>query len=335
MLHYRKPETGNRKPETGNWKTKNKKRMKGYFLKTDSVDAAYNLTLEEYLLGVAEMTTKPLLYLWQNRDAVIIGRNQNAYTECNLEYAKSEGVQVIRRLTGGGAVYHDLGNINFSYIVPRESYDINSSMNLIAEALKSLGVKVEISGRNDLCLEGRKISGNAYHLGRKTALHHGTILYRLNLERMEKLLFVSKEKLAKKGIKSVRSRVTDLSSCYPKLTIEDIYSAIKGSFVSHYGLTDLEDINTIDKSSFDELLKKYSSDKWNLDRIRDYEKKETILSGRLCLSYLYEGDKLKAVELASDALNADKIDELRIKLNQEISAHGCIVSDLEDLFLAL
>ena len=240
--------------------------MKGYYIRTRSTDPGENLALEEYLIGYSTDMCSAILYLWQNHDTVVIGRNQCAYSECDLEYAASNGIRVVRRMTGGGAVYHDDGNINFSIILPIDLYDIDRSTMVITDALGSLGVNAIKTGRNDICLDGYKISGNAYYTNGITGLHHGTILFRVDRERMSRVLNVSSRKLESKGIKSVKSRVGDIITRYPEVSPRDIEEAIRTSFMRIYSINKLDEI-MVDDACIARLAEKYRSDEWNIEKV--------------------------------------------------------------------
>ena len=161
----------------------------GQIILSARTDPAENLALEETLLFTPRR--EPWLYLWCNRPVVVIGRNQNPYLECSLDQLEQTGVPVVRRLSGGGAVYHDLGNLNYTFFCPEEQMDIQHQTNVIRRALEDLGITATFSGRNDLLVEGRKISGAAYYTENGCAYHHGTLLIDVDLEQMACLLYTS------------------------------------------------------------------------------------------------------------------------------------------------
>ncbi len=249
--------------------------MKGYFFRASGTDPGINLATEEYLLRLNEELGSAILYLWQNEDTVVIGRNQNAYNECNVEYARRNDIKIVRRLTGGGAVYHDLGNLNYSMILPLALHDIARSTGVIINALKSLGIEAKATGRNDICINDRKISGNAYYSNDLAGLHHGTVLYRADSERMEAVLNVSEKKLAGHGIESVRSRVCDIVSIKPDISLEDICLALRVSFKEVYGIEDLNDLD-IPFEEISVLAELYGKREWNLDKVTGVEGSDAI-----------------------------------------------------------
>ncbi|MBE6725470.1 MAG: lipoate--protein ligase [Ruminococcaceae bacterium] len=198
----------------------------------NSTDPYYNLAAEQYLLDTEEDS---VFMLWRNERAVVLGRNQNAWAEVNRAYAEEHGIAVVRRLTGGGAVFHDLGNLNFTFIVPREGcpeLDFPRFTEPVVRALRSLGVPAEVSGRNDLTAGGRKISGNAQCVYNGKVMHHGTLLFSSDMSALEGVLRVDREKMKSKGIESVRSRVGNLSEYLPGTDVLGLKQAIEDSFLA-------------------------------------------------------------------------------------------------------
>lgn len=180
------------------------------FLILNSTDPYRNLAIEEYLFSCCE---DDIFMLWQNEPTVVIGRNQNAYAEIDRAWIEANGVHVARRITGGGAVYHDLGNVNYTFISSARAegqIDFAYFTAPIIEALAALGLHAELSGRNDLLIDGKKFSGNAQHSAGGRVLHHGTMLFDSDLDALTSALRVDEEKIRAKGIKSTRSRVTNL-----------------------------------------------------------------------------------------------------------------------------
>ena len=197
-------------------------------------DPFLNRAVEQYLTERQEEGVVTM-YLWKNQQTVVIGYNQNPYAECNVKLLLNEGGHLMRRCTGGGAVYHDLGNINFSFIADKKLYEVKKQLSVIQDALLSYGLQTEISGRNDLTCQGRKFSGNAFAKGQRNNLHHGTILIKTDGAMMQRYLIVDKAKLLKNGVKSVASRVINLSELVPELTSENIKQPLIASFEKVYG----------------------------------------------------------------------------------------------------
>ena len=178
-----------------------------------------NLAIEKFLFDTVDHETI-LLYLWQNQNTVVIGKNQNAFSECRTELLKEEGGTLARRLSGGGAVYHDLGNLNFTFICATENLDVSKHMQVIRRACQLAGIETELSGRNDILANGKKFSGNAFYNSRGRSYHHGTLLIDADMEKLGRYLTPPKAKLETKGIKSVKSRVINLSELSPSLTCD-------------------------------------------------------------------------------------------------------------------
>ncbi len=200
-----------------------------------SFDPYENLALEEALLsrvGKGEL----ILYLWQNERTVVIGKNQNPWKECRTALLAEEGGHLARRLSGGGAVFHDLGNLNFTFVMPGEEYDLPRQLTVLERACRSLGIPAERSGRNDLLADGRKFSGNAFYKHNGKAYHHGTLMVDVDMEMVQRYLSPSKAKLAAKGVDSVRSRVVNLREFVPDLTIPRLADALIAALAEVYAV---------------------------------------------------------------------------------------------------
>lgn len=188
------------------------------YILNNSLNPYFNLALEEHIFKTVGMDDD-FIILWQNDKTIVIGRHQNTIEEVNSDFVKENNINVVRRITGGGAVYHDLGNLNFSFIT---GYDKNDKIDYkkytipVINALDKIGIKAELSGRNDLTIDGKKFSGNAQSLHKGRILHHGTLLFNSDLDVVSKALNVKVDKIKSKGIKSVRSRVTNISDYLDK-----------------------------------------------------------------------------------------------------------------------
>lgn len=178
-----------------------------------------NLAYEEYLVSNADQETD-ILFLWQNDQTVVIGRNQNPWKECDVARIKSDNIHMVRRLTGGGAVFHDTGNLNFTFISKYREDVIEDNFKVVIDALGIMNIDMHFNGRNDLIVEDKKVSGNAFVLNGNTQCHHGTLLIDADLSRLKDYLTVSELKLKAKGIESVRSRVENLKTFNEALTVE-------------------------------------------------------------------------------------------------------------------
>lgn len=203
---------------------------------TRCTDPYANLATEKYLLEQVQ-EGECILYLWQNQNTVVIGRNQNAWAECRVSLLEQDGGKLARRLSGGGAVFHDLGNLNFTFLTMDDTYDLGRQISVIQAACGSLGIRAEASGRNDLLVDGLKFSGNAFYHSQGHAYHHGTLLVNADMEKLSRYLSPSKAKLAAKGVASVRARVTNLASLSPGLTCDHMREAMKTAFAEVCRLT--------------------------------------------------------------------------------------------------
>ncbi len=202
---------------------------------TADTNPYHNLALEEYLLHtVGEYQS--ILYLWQNQRTVVIGRNQNAANECRIPVLEADGGHLARRLSGGGAVYHDLGNLNFTFLSKEKNFDVDRQTEVILRGVQAAGVKAERTGRNDLTADGKKFSGHAYYRTGGRCYHHGTLMVQVDKEPLERYLNVAPIKLEAKGVKSVRSRVGNLKDFCPDITVESLARRLIEAFSQVYGL---------------------------------------------------------------------------------------------------
>lgn len=191
------------------------------YLINNSTDPYFNLAFDEYCLENIP-SEEPYFFLWRNRPAVIIGLNQNAYSEVNLDYLNSHGITLARRVTGGGAVYHDLQNMNYT-IIGR-----NPSPQPMVDALRSLGVPAELTGRNDIFVEGRKVSGYARRVSHDQEIIHGTLMYDVDLDTLTHVLDTPGSKMQAKGIASVKSRVANLKEYLPQFkSLDELQAALQ------------------------------------------------------------------------------------------------------------
>ncbi|SDJ43726.1 lipoate--protein ligase [Salimicrobium halophilum] len=205
-------------------------------------DPTINLAIEEYALKNLDISETYLLF-YINEPSIIIGKNQNAIEEINTDFVEENGIHVVRRLSGGGAVYHDLGNLNFSFLTKDDGnsfHDFAKFTEPVVDALKQLGAPAELSGRNDLTIEGRKISGNAQFTTKGRMFSHGTLMFNSEVENVVRSLNVKSEKIRSKGIKSIRSRVASIAEYLPEgTTMEDFKTMIL-----RY-IFDVEDVNDV------------------------------------------------------------------------------------------
>lgn len=320
-------------------------------------DIYTNLAIEEYLMAnLAEDTS--IFFLWSNSPTVVIGRNQNQHKECNLEKMAQDNILLARRKTGGGAVFHDLGNLNFSYIFNEKENPLEI-LTLIIQFLNDNHVPVTLSGRNDIVTTGdkRKVSGVAAMQNGCTCLLHGTLLVDVNLEKMDRYLTVSPKKL--KGIPSVRSRVVNIKELNPRLTVETVKNGLMLHIKEHatfsYSLCPLPpekdyekikdhyqsfDWNHVTPFSYDQKLQQ----KYNWGEIELYVKiqKDTISDLHIFTDSL-DYELIQTIEERCKNLKLHKIDETFAQIKQKFCDHhtflwspqqsDAILLDIKSMFL--
>ena len=206
-----------------------------FIYNAQGTDPHENLAAEKILMDALQ-PGEAMLYLWQNLNTVVIGKNQNAWLECRTSLLEEEGGKLARRLSGGGAVFHDLGNLNFTFLMCKEDYDLDKQIEVIRQACALAGIQVEKSGRNDLLAEGKKFSGNAFFQDKVHAYHHGTLMVDVDKDKLGRYLSPPKAKLQAKGVASVRSRVVNLKELSPTLTIESMRENMIRAFEDVYGM---------------------------------------------------------------------------------------------------
>ena len=238
------------------------------YIKNPSTNPYYNMAFDEYCLESLSID-EPVFYLWQNRPAVIVGFNQEVNTEVNLDYLKENGIDLVRRVTGGGAVYHDLENLNYTIVGRSEDLerDYPEYASLLAKALQTLGVPATLSGRNDILVEGRKVSGFAKRVCKNRLMVHGTLMYNVDVDVLTHVLNPSTTKLQSKGIASVRSRVANLCEYLPEIPDIQTFSQRLEEILSN-NYTDTEyQLTETDLANIQRLTdKKFATWEWNYGR---------------------------------------------------------------------
>ena len=290
---------------------------------SDSLNPHLNLATEEWLFQGVDPASQ-ILFLWRNEETVVVGRNQNPWSECNLARMKEDGVHLARRTTGGGAVFHDLGNTNFTFLSPREGYRRDANISVVLAALKEFGIEGYASGRNDLFLNAedgpRKFSGSAYREKIDRAFHHGTLLLHADLGRLGRYLTPNPKKLLAKGKESVRAQVTNLAERAPGIAHEAVVSALHRAFARHYGATpevislslaSLPEIPAL-KAQYDEL----SAFDWLYGRTLEFTQK---IDGYLPLGFFdfhfrVENAVITDLQVFSDCLYPALVEDLKISL---------------------
>ena len=286
--------------------------MKLQFIVSNQTNPYWNIAVENYLVEHTECIT---LYLWRNRRTVVIGQNQNPFSEVNVEALEADGGYLMRRKTGGGAVYHDDGNLNFSFVVPKSLYDQRRQFAVIQRAVESFGLHTELSGRNDILAEGRKFSGNAFSKGRVNDLHHGTLLISGDMSDLARYLKPKPAKLQKHGVQSVRSRVVNLSELNPGITPDSIVPCLRAAFELEYsGKSEYSEYSEIIKRpEVRALYEQFASPEWKYGRWRTFTAQRSAQFdwGGVELSLTIDNDVITEVQLASDALDLAALDETR------------------------
>lgn len=273
-------------------------------------DPYHNLAVEESLFS---RRGEVWLYLWQNASTVVIGRHQNAWRECRTELMESEDCRLARRTTGGGAVYHDLGNLNFTFVAPVGIYDIPRQMRVIQSALNALGIDARCTGRNDMTVEGKKCSGSAFRKDRYNGMHHGTLLVDVDMDRLSRYLAPSKAKLEAKGVKSVRARVCNLIEYAPDLDIPMLQNALREAFVGEYGEARVWDEGELDADIIAKSEALLSSWEWRCGRSPacDVRYEKRFEWGEVSLELRIEQGIVVEAEVYSDANDEAEITKIK------------------------
>jgi len=257
-----------------------------------------------------------VLFIWQNENTIVIGRNQNPYKECDLKKLLEDGVHLVRRLSGGGAVYHDLGNLNFTFIEPEDHYKVDNNMNIILDALSPFGIEGSFNGRNDLVAGDRKFSGNAFFSSNGMNCHHGTLLVDVNLEKLSKYLTVSPLKLKSKGIDSVKSRVINLKELSVGISVSGLKQSLMDSFKDFYKaeaeIVKIE-ANAIDLTAYHT---KYKSFEWNYWESPDFSVviEEKFQWGLVEVSLEISDGMIENCRICTDAILAEGFREIERRL---------------------
>ena len=271
-----------------------------------------NLAVESFLLNQGD-NDAVTMFLWKNEQTVVYGYNQNPFTECNVDLLLSEGGHAARRRTGGGAVYHDLGNLNFSFVANKNLYDVHKQMNVIKTALGYFGLETEVSGRNDILFDGRKFSGNAFGIYKDRRLHHGTILIKTDGEKLAKYLKVNPAKLQKHGVKSVASRIINLSEV-ADITSDSIIPYLSKAFEEVYeAKAEIIGFNDLLTDKVLETRDLFASDDYLFGKWRNFHaKKSAQFSWGLVELDMHVNEEkgiIESVSIASDGLEPELIEE--------------------------
>lgn len=285
--------------------------MSNYIYSAPTGDGWLNLARDGYFL---ENNKKGdvILYFYVNKNAVIIGRNQNAWRECSIANMDADGVQLVRRHSGGGAVFHDNGNLNFSFITDEKHYDLNRQMRVILNAVSKLGLKAELSGRNDITVDGKKFSGNAFSLAKGNRSHHGTILVNADLTKLSNYLCVSKEKMRSKGIDSVRARVCNICELSSGLTVEAMRRLVIESFIEEYGAASEYVFDGMALAEVEERRERLASWEWRFGKTPqfDFETDKRFSFGDTQIYFNSRNGVIRETKVYSDCLDTELTTEI-------------------------
>lgn len=289
------------------------------YIRNDDNRPQFNLALEQYVFDSLNQFDEIFL-LWINEPSIIVGKNQNTIQEINLDYVKENNINVVRRLSGGGAVYHDYGNLNYTIISKSKetsAFNFEAFSQPVIEVLAKLGVKAEFSGRNDITIDGQKFCGNAQYMKKGKVLHHGAMLFDTDLEVLGKALKVSKDKIESKGVKSVRSRVTNIKDHLKEdITVEDFKQLLlehmfkENKEIEEYKLTE-EDYANINKL----MEERYATWEWNFGSSPDFniEKSRRFPSGKVETKIDVQEGIIKGIKFYGDFFGGGEISDVEDK----------------------
>jgi len=280
-----------------------------------NTDPYFNLATEEYIL---KEIGEDSFMLWRNDNAIIVGKHQNTLSEINLEYVKQNNIKVVRRLSGGGAVFHDLGNLNFTFIrhaADDNLIDFRKYTEPILEVLLKLGINARFEGRNDLTIDGRKFSGNAEHIWNHKVLHHGTLLFSSNMPDISGALNADPAKFNDKAVKSVRSRVTNISDHLTSpMDVMEFSGLIERHILEKYPDAVFYDLTEQDHQRILELVaKKYGTWEWNFGYSPNYNYKKilrTEKSGTLEFNIDVANGIMKQIRIFGDYFNKHDTEDI-------------------------
>lgn len=290
--------------------------MKLSYLDLMTTDPSYNLAMEQY---VFDCLPRDRMYfmLWQNDNAIIVGKYQNTIAEINEEAVRERGIRVVRRLSGGGAVYHDMGNLNFTFITDvgeSNALDLKLFCEPVVRTLATLGVKAEVNGRNDITIDGKKFSGNSQYIRQGRVMHHGTIMFDSDLSVVSEALRVDPTKIQTKGIRSVRSRVTNVAEHLPeKVTLPEfrrilLENILKENPGEAYPLTQ-DDLAAVEKLR----AERYATWDWNygFSPVCTMLRRRRVDGCGMIEAYItVEHGKIAALTFKGDFFSASEPDEL-------------------------
>lgn len=284
-------------------------------IRRNQTDPYFNLATEEYVLKNFDEDS---FMLWRNEPSIIVGKHQNTMAEINVDFVQENKVKVVRRLSGGGAVFHDLGNINFTFISRGQEgtlVDFRKFTQPILDIMQKLGIEARFEGRNDLTINGLKFSGNAEHVYKDRVLHHGTLLFSATISNLSGALRVDPSKFSDKAVKSVRSRVTNITEhLKTPLSIEEFMTMINEHVLEMYPDSKSVDLSDSDLRNIQELVdQKYSTWDWNFGYSPAYnfrKSSRTEKGGHIEMNLQVESGIIRAVKIFGDYFNLKETTEL-------------------------
>ncbi len=299
----------------------------------DRTDPYYNLACEEYIFN--KFQEEDVFMLWRDEPSIIVGKNQNTLAEINIDYVRAHQIPVVRRLSGGGAVFHDLGNLNFTFITGDEGGAFNDFRRYttpIVNVLDQLGVQATFSGRNDLVIEDKKFSGNAQYKKKKRVLHHGTLLFASEIEDLSAALKPRESKFEGKGVKSVVSRVTNIAHHLPEpMTVETFKEHLQrevasGAVVHELSPSEVAEIECL-------ADEKYRTWDWNFGSSPDYsfQREEKFSGGHVEVCFNVKGGQIADAVIYGDFFSERDLDDVYDVLNGCPHDHAVIRERLASL----
>ncbi len=310
------------------------------FVESHSNDTYYNLSFEEYIFKNLPLEEDEYVYLWINEPSIIVGTNQNVYNEINEEYVNEKNLKVARRITGGGAVYHDFGNLNFSFVTKTkgsDQIDFKKYYIPIVNALKAIGIDAELSGRNDITIDGKKCIGSSQSIYKNRVLSNGCILFDVKMSELAEALKVRKEKLEDKGVKSVKARVTNIKPYLnnEEMTAEDFKEILKQEIFKQFNEEPKEYImNQEDLDGVKYIYNtRFSLKEWNYGRNPKTEKHiyKKLPAGGIELSYNIKHGKIDSLIIQGDFFGKGDVKDIEALLRQTKYQKQDIIDRLKDV----
>ena len=312
------------------------------FIVNRSLDAYYNMAAEEFFL---DRHNGNFFILWQNKNAIVVGKNQNALAEIDADFVKENEIDVVRRLSGGGAMYQDLGNLNFTFICDEKKWfsDYSYFTTPVINAMNNLGVNLTLSGRNDIMLGDFKVSGNAQAVRGERIMHHGTLLIDADLSVLGKALTPDPEKISAKGIKSVSSRVININDTVAdKLSVDAVIKAIKSAVCDAFPDTIVRDITDEEDAEIKALSEKYRTWEWTYGNSPKYtyKNKKRFPSGNVGVLLDVSHGVIKSAKFEGDFFgvrDVADIEEALIDINHnEVDINAALLNfSLENYFMGI